>query len=212
MGPCAGGDVYSPAMTDFVFMVRDTSYMFVTGPDVVKTVTNEVVTAEELGGASVHTTKSGIADGSYDNDVECLLQIRRLLDFLPINNQAGVPEWPSFDDIEREEKSLDTLIPDNPNKPYDIKELILKTVDEGDFFELQGAFARNIVTGFGPHRRPQRRLRRQPADGACRRARHRRVAQGPRASCASATRSGFPSSPSSTCPDSCPAPTRNTAL
>ena len=149
MGPCAGGDVYSPAMTDFVFMVRDTSYMFVTGPDVVKTVTNEVVTAEELGGASVHTTKSGIADGSYDNDVECLLQIRRLLDFLPINNQAGVPEWPSFDDIEREEKSLDTLIPDNPNKPYDIKELILKTVDEGDFFELQGAFARNIVTGFG---------------------------------------------------------------
>jgi propionyl-CoA carboxylase beta chain len=149
MGPCAGGDVYSPAMTDFVFMVRDTSYMFVTGPDVVKTVTNEVVTAEELGGASVHTTKSGIADGSYDNDVECLLQIRRLLDFLPINNQAGVPEWPSFDDVEREEKSLDTLIPDNPNKPYDIKELILKTVDEGDFFELQGAFARNIVTGFG---------------------------------------------------------------
>jgi propionyl-CoA carboxylase beta chain len=108
-----------------------------------------VVTAEELGGASVHTTKSGIADGSYDNDVECLLQIRRLLDFLPINNQAGVPEWPSFDDVEREEKSLDTLIPDNPNKPYDIKELILKTVDEGDFFELQGAFARNIVTGFG---------------------------------------------------------------
>jgi propionyl-CoA carboxylase beta chain len=130
-------------------MVRDTSYMFVTGPDVVKTVTNEVVTAEELGGASVHTTKSGIADGSYDNDVECLLQIRRLLDFLPTNNQAGVPEWPSFDDVEREEKSLDTLIPDNPNKPYDIKELILKTVDEGDFFELQGAFARNIVTGFG---------------------------------------------------------------
>ena len=149
MGPCAGGDVYSPAMTDFVFMVRDTSYMFVTGPDVVKTVTNEVVTAEELGGASVHTTKSGIADGSYDNDVECLLQIRRLLDFLPINNQAGVPEWPSFDDVEREEKSLDTLIPDNPNKPYDIKELILKTVDEGDFFELSEAFARNIVVGFG---------------------------------------------------------------
>jgi len=149
MGPCAGGDVYSPAMTDFVFMVRDTSYMFVTGPDVVKTVTNEVVTAEELGGALVHTTKSGIADGSYDNDVECLLQIRRLLDFLPANNLAGVPEWPSFDDVERAEKSLDTLIPDNPNKPYDIKELILKTVDEADFFELQGAFARNIVTGFG---------------------------------------------------------------
>jgi propionyl-CoA carboxylase beta chain len=149
MGPCAGGDVYSPAMTDFVFMVRDTSYMFVTGPDVVKTVTNEVVTAEELGGAAVHTTKSGIADGSYENDVECLLQMRRLLDFLPANNHAGVPEWPSHDELEREEKSLDTLIPDNPNKPYDIKELILKVVDEGDFFELQEAFAKNIVTGFG---------------------------------------------------------------
>jgi propionyl-CoA carboxylase beta chain len=149
MGPCAGGDVYSPAMTDFVFMVRDTSYMFVTGPDVVKTVTNEVVTAEELGGATVHTTKSGIADGSYENDVECLLQMRRLLDFLPANNEAGVPEWPSQDDLRREDKSLDTLIPENPNKPYDIKELLLKVVDEGDFFELQEAFAKNIVTGFG---------------------------------------------------------------
>src|SRR6202521_1790689 len=122
MGPCAGGDVYSPAMTDFTFMVRDTSYMFVTGPDVVKTVTNEVVTAEELGGAAVHTAKSGVADGSYENDVECLLQMRRLIDFLPSNNQAGVPEWPSQDDIERTEKSLDTLIPDHPNKPYDVKE------------------------------------------------------------------------------------------
>src|SRR5512146_1976722 len=105
MGPCAGGDVYSPAMTDFIFMVRDTSYMFVTGPDVVKTVTNEVVTAEELGGASVHSAKSGVADGSFDNDVECLLQMRRLIDFLPANCEAGVPEWPSFDDIEREDKS-----------------------------------------------------------------------------------------------------------
>src|SRR5438270_1827891 len=149
MGPCAGGDVYSPAMTDFIFMVKDTSYMFVTGPDVVKTVTNEVVTAEELGGASVHTTKSGISDGAFENDVECLLQIRRLLDFLPANCAAGVPEWPSFDDIERADKSLDTLIPDNPNKPYDIKELILKVADEGDFFELSAAFAKNIVTGFG---------------------------------------------------------------
>jgi propionyl-CoA carboxylase beta chain len=149
MGPCAGGDVYSPAMTDFIFMVRDTSYMFVTGPDVVKTVTNEVVTAEELGGASVHTGKSGIADGAYENDLECLLQMRRFLDFLPANNEAGAPEWPSFDDIEREERSLDTLVPNNPNKPYNIKELILKVADEGDFFELQGAFAKNIVTGFG---------------------------------------------------------------
>jgi propionyl-CoA carboxylase beta chain len=149
MGPCAGGDVYSPAMTDFTFMVRDTSYMFVTGPDVVKTVTNEVVTAEELGGASVHTSKSGISDGAYDNDLECLLQMRRLLDFLPSNNAAGVPEWPSHDDAAREEKALDTLVPENPNKPYDITELILKVVDERDFFELQEAFAKNIVTGFG---------------------------------------------------------------
>ena len=149
MGPCAGGDVYSPAMTDFIFMVKDTSYMFVTGPDVVKTVTNEVVTAEELGGASVHATKSSIADGAYENDVECLLQMRRLLDFLPANNTAGVPEWPSFDDIERHDGSLDTLVPDNPNKPYDIKELILKLVDEGDFFEISATFAGNIVTGFG---------------------------------------------------------------
>ena len=149
MGPCAGGDVYSPAMTDFIFMVKDTSYMFVTGPEVVKTVTNEVVTAEELGGASVHTTKSAISDGAFENDVECLLQIRRLIDFLPANCAAGVPEWPSFDDIERADKSLDTLIPDNPNKPYDIKELILKVADEGDFFEISAAYAKNIVTGFG---------------------------------------------------------------
>src|SRR5256714_760976 len=149
MGPCAGGAVSPPAMTDFIFMVKDTSYMFVTGPDVVKTVTNEVVTAEELGGASVHTTKSAISDGAFENDVECLLQIRRLIDFLPANCAAGVPQWPSFDDIERADDSLDTLIPDHPNKPYDIKELILKVVDEGDFFELSAAFAKNIVTGFG---------------------------------------------------------------
>jgi len=149
MGPCAGGDVYSPAMTDFIFMVRDTSYMFVTGPDVVKTVTNEVVTAEELGGASVHTTKSGVSDGAFENDVECLLQMRRLIDFLPSNSEAGVPAWPTQDKADRTEDSLDTLIPDNPNKPYDIKELILKVADEGDFFELSAAYAKNIVTGFG---------------------------------------------------------------
>jgi len=149
MGPCAGGDVYSPAMTDFIFMVRDTSYMFVTGPDVVKTVTNETVTSEELGGAKVHTAKSSVADGAFENDVEALLQVRRLLDFLPANNTAGVPEWPSFDVPDRVDMSLDTLVPDNPNKPYDIKELILKTLDEGDFFEIQAAYAGNIVTGFG---------------------------------------------------------------
>ncbi|MEZ0278919.1 acyl-CoA carboxylase subunit beta [Methyloceanibacter sp.] len=148
MGPCAGGDVYSPAMTDFIFMVKDTSYMFVTGPDVVKTVTKEEVTAEQLGGAIVHTTKSSIADGAYDNDVETLLQMRRLMDFLPSSNLSGVPEMPTRDRWDREEPSLDTLIPDNPNKPYDIKELIHKVVDEGDFFEIQAAFAPNIVIGF----------------------------------------------------------------
>ncbi|MBF9234205.1 acyl-CoA carboxylase subunit beta [Microvirga alba] len=148
MGPCAGGDVYSPAMTDFIFMVRDRSYMFVTGPEVVKTVTNETVTSEELGGAKIHTTKSSVADGAYDNDVEALLQVRRLIDFLPANNLDGAPEIPSFDDPNRVDDSLDTLIPDNPNKPYDMKELILKVVDEGDFFEIQEAFAKNIITGF----------------------------------------------------------------
>jgi len=149
MGPCAGGDVYSPAMTDFIFMVRDTSYMFVTGPDVVKTVTNETVTAEELGGASIHTTKSSIADGSYDNDVAALLQMRRLIDFLPMNNRGDLPEIECYDDPERADMSLDSLIPNNPNKPYDVKELIVKTVDEGDFFEIQESYAKNIVIGFG---------------------------------------------------------------
>ncbi|MBI1385848.1 MAG: methylmalonyl-CoA carboxyltransferase [Rhizobiales bacterium] len=149
MGPCAGGDVYSPAMTDFIFMVKDTSYMFVTGPDVVKTVTNETVTAEELGGASVHTVKSSVADNAYENDVEALLQMRRLMDFIPSNNQSGVPVLPTRDAPDRVEPSLDTLVPDNPNKPYDIRELILKVADEGDFFEIQPSFARNIVTGFG---------------------------------------------------------------
>jgi propionyl-CoA carboxylase beta chain len=149
MGPCAGGDVYSPAMTDFIFMVRDTSYMFVTGPDVVKTVTNESVTPEQLGGASVHTTRSSIADGAYDNDIETLRQMRRLIDLLPLNNRAGIPEIETADAADRSDDSLDRLVPDSANKPYDIKELILKVVDEGDFFELQEAFARNIVTGFG---------------------------------------------------------------
>jgi propionyl-CoA carboxylase beta chain len=123
--------------------------MFVTGPDVVKTVTNETVTAEELGGASVHTTKSSIADRAYDNDVEALLQMRRLIDFLPSSNQEEPPEWPAFDEADRVDASLDTIIPDNPNKPYDIKELIHKVVDEADFFEIQEAHARNIVVGFG---------------------------------------------------------------
>jgi len=149
MGPCAGGAVYSPAMTDFIFMVRDTSYMFVTGPEVVKTVTQEAVTQEELGGASTHTQNSGVADLAFDNDVQAIHELRRFFDFLPLNNRDGVPEWPSFDDPEREEPSLDTLVPANPNRPYDMKELVLKVVDEGDFFELQKDFARNIIIGFG---------------------------------------------------------------
>ena len=148
MGPCAGGAVYSPAMTDFIFMVKDSSNMFVTGPDVVKTVTNEVVTAEELGGALTHTRKSSVADGAFENDVEALAEIRRLFDFLPLSNREDPPVRPFFDDVNRIEESLDTLIPDNPNTPYDMKELILKIADEGDFYEIQAEFAKNIITGF----------------------------------------------------------------
>jgi propionyl-CoA carboxylase beta chain len=148
MGPCAGGAVYSPAMTDFIFMVKDSSYMFVTGPDVVKTVTNEVVTAEELGGASTHTRKSSVADAAFENDVEALIEVRRLVDFLPKHNREKPPVRPFFDDPARVEPSLDTLVPDNPNTPYDMKELILKIADEGDFYEIQGDFAKNIITGF----------------------------------------------------------------
>jgi propionyl-CoA carboxylase beta chain len=149
MGPCAGGDVYSPAMTDFIFMVRDTSYMFITGPDVVKTVTQEDVTPEQLGGAKVHTTKSAVADGAFDNDVVAIEELRRLFDFLPLSNRQETPQWPTDDAPGRQEMSLDTLVPENPNKPYDMKELILKVVDEADFFEIGEAFARNIITGFG---------------------------------------------------------------
>src|SRR5690348_10042058 len=148
MGPCAGGAVYSPAMTDFIFMVKDTSYMFVTGPEVVKTVTHEEVSAEDLGGALAHTTKSGVADLAFDNDVEALAMLRRFFDYLPQNNRQPPPRLPSDDPADRVDLSLDTLVPDNPNKPYDIKELILKTVDEGDFFELQPEHAKNIVIGF----------------------------------------------------------------
>ena len=148
MGPCAGGAVYSPAMTDFIFMVKDSSYMFVTGPDVVKTVTNEVVTAEELGGASTHTKKSSVADGAFENEVEALSEVRRLVDFLPLNNREKAPVRPFFDEPGRIEASLDTLVPDNPNTPYDMKELITKLADEGDFYEIQEEFAKNIITGF----------------------------------------------------------------
>jgi propionyl-CoA carboxylase beta chain len=149
MGPCAGGAVYSPAMTDFIFMVKDSSYMFVTGPDVVKTVTHETVTQEELGGALTHTQKSGVADLAFDNDVEALLQLRRFVGFLPASNREKAPVRATLDPADRDDFSLDTLVPDNPNKPYDIKELILKVADEGDFFELSAEWAANIVVGFG---------------------------------------------------------------
>ena len=148
MGPCAGGAVYSPAMTDFIFMVRDSSYMFVTGPDVVKTVTNEVVTAEDLGGAKTHTSKSSVADGAFENDLVALMEVRRLVDFLPLSNLSGVPERPFDDAPDRIEDSLDTLVPASANTPYDMKELILKVADEADFYEIQADFARNILTGF----------------------------------------------------------------
>src|SRR6202166_4231881 len=130
MGPCAGGDVYSPAMTDFIFMVKDTAYMYVTGPDVVKTVINEDVSHADLGGYRVHALKSGVADGAYDNDLEALTQVRRLVDFLPSSNREKPPVRESFDDPARQEPSLDSLVPANPNKPYDSKELIFKVVDE----------------------------------------------------------------------------------
>ena len=149
MGPCAGGAVYSPAMTDFIFMVKDSSYMFVTGPDVVKTVTHEEVTAEDLGGAVTHTGKSGVADLAFENDVEALIQLRRFVDFLPASNREKPPILPTADPFDRAEPSLDTLVPANPNQPYDMKELIVKVLDEEDFFELQPDYAKNIVTGFG---------------------------------------------------------------
>ncbi len=148
MGPCAGGAVYSPAMTDFIFMVKDTYYMFVTGPEVVKTVTHETVTAEELGGAQTHSTVSGVCDRAYENDVETLLMVRRFVNYLPSNNREQAPHRPTPDPVDRLEMSLDTLIPDNPAMPYDMKELIYKVADDYEFWELQPDHAKNIVIGF----------------------------------------------------------------
>ncbi len=148
MGPCAGGAVYSPAITDFIYMVRDSSYMFVTGPDVVKTVTNEIVTAEELGGSKTHTAVSSVADGAFDNDIETLKATRRLFSFLPLSNREKPPVLETFDSRDRVDPSLDNLIPDNPNSSYDMRELIKNIADEHDFFEIQEDFARNILIGF----------------------------------------------------------------
>jgi propionyl-CoA carboxylase beta chain len=149
MGPCAGGAVYSPALTDFIFMVKDSSYMFVTGPEVVKTVTHEEVTAEELGGALTHSTKSGVCDRVFENDVEAILMMRRFFNYLPLSNREKPPHRPSTSISDQVDYSLDTLVPSNPNKPYDMKELIFKTVDDGDFFEVQPDYAKNIIIGFG---------------------------------------------------------------
>ena len=149
MGPCAGGAVYSPALTDFIFMVKDSSYMFVTGPEVVKTVTNENVTQEKLGGAYLHSTKTGIAHKAFDNDIEALLQIRRLFNFLPLSNRSPAPKRATQDPADRIDMSLNTLVPLNSNKPYDMKELVNRIVDEANFFEIQPDFAKNIIVGFG---------------------------------------------------------------
>ena len=148
MGPSAGGAVYSPAMTDFIFMVKDTSYMFVTGPDVVKTVTNEIVSSEDLGGALTHTKKSSVADGAYENDIEALLDLRRFYSFLPLNAGASAHHQETSDTWDREDTSLDTLVPQNPNQPYDMREVVVKLADEGNFFEIQKEFAGNLLVGF----------------------------------------------------------------
>jgi len=149
MGPCAGGAVYSPAMTDFIFMVEDTSYMFVTGPDVVKTVTHEEVSHADLGGAATHTGRSGVADLAFANDVEALLETRRFIDFLPASNREAPPVRPTGDPVDRSAPALETLVPNDPHKPYDMRELIEAVVDEGDFFEIQPDYAGNIIVGLG---------------------------------------------------------------
>jgi propionyl-CoA carboxylase beta chain len=148
MGPTAGGAVYSPAMTDFIYMVKDTSYMYVTGPDVVKTVTSEIVTHEELGGASTHTKVSSVADAAFDNDIDTLLEVRRLFDFLPLSAVDKVPVVKVNDSVDRAEPSLDTIIPDSAAKPYDMREIVEKLADEGDFLEIQKDHAGNILIGF----------------------------------------------------------------
>ncbi len=148
MGPTAGGAVYSPAMTDFIYMVKDTSFMYVTGPDVVKTVTSEIVTHEELGGASTHTKVSSVADAAFDNDIDTLLEVRRLFDFLPLNANVKPPRVDTFDTLDRRDAALDTLVPDSANKPYDMHEAVRRIADEGDFLELQKDHAGNILTGF----------------------------------------------------------------
>ena len=149
MGPCAGGAVYSPAITDFIAMVKNTSNMFVTGPNVVKTVTHESVTADELGGSHTHATKSGVADFQCDNDAEAIILIKKLLSYLPSNNKEKPPVIKTSDQLDRQEKSLDSVIPLNPSTPYDMRDILIKILDDNDFFEVQNGFAKNIIIGFG---------------------------------------------------------------
>jgi len=148
MGPCAGGAVYSPAITDFTLMVKKSSFMFVTGPHVVKTVTHEEVTFEELGGADAHASKSGVSHFACENEADALIKTRKLMEFIPANNMEDPPEIEPSDPIDRTDESLNTIVPDNPNKPYDIKDIILKVVDDGDFLEVHADYAMNIVVGF----------------------------------------------------------------
>ncbi len=149
MGPCAGGAVYSPAMTDFILMVKETSFMHITGPDVIKAVTREEVTSEDLGGAMVHNAKSGVAHFAAENEEDCFQQVRTLLSYLPQNNMEDPPFLPTQDPADRMDSALDSIVPDNPNKPYNMKDVIRRVVDDGDFLEVQAHWAPNIVVGFG---------------------------------------------------------------
>ena len=178
LGPCAGGAVYSPAMTDFIFMVRDTSHMFITGPDVVKTVTGEEVTLEQLGGAMSHATKSGVATFVSADEKACLDEVRYLLSFLPSNNLEEPPVTEPVDDPLRPTPELTDLMPASPNQPYDMKKVIAAVVDDGDFFEYHAYWAAQPGLRVRPHRRPRGRHRGQPAAGARRRARHRQLREG----------------------------------
>ena len=178
MGPCAGGAVYSPAMTDFIFMVKETSHMFITGPEVIKTVTGEEVEFEELGGAMSHNSKSGVAHFAAEDEESCLEDVRYLISFLPSNNLEMPPRVEPDDDPEREDPELDTLVPDDPSKPYDMREVIARIVDDGEFFEVHEHFAQNIICGFSRLDGYPGRRRRQPARAPRRRARHRVLREG----------------------------------
>ena len=178
LGPCAGGAVYSPAITDFIVMVEETSYMFVTGPNVVRAVTHEDVDAERLGGASVHTTISGVAHLAAHDEAEALRRSRRILGYLPQNNLADPPTRQRSDPADRRDAALDSIIPDDPSKPYDMHDVISRIVDDGDFLEIQPGWAAEHHRRLRPTRRTERRHRRPATGGPGRRPRHRRVDEG----------------------------------